>query len=302
MESSELPITTQNDLDLFSRWPMPRMPTSISSAYIIVVLAGDLCGPEVVLECIQVLRGLEENKPSIGKANLQNHLLGGCFIEANCSPLTEDNLVAVKAIDAVLGSGLLERHKEMATYGSLQPCFYVFDSLVVVSTLKTSVCRGTHLFIVRELTGSILLCGAQGVRWLWLVRATEPDSRAEVERCTPDISDKRIINLVGTIMSVAMLLRCSLNLPAEAKAVCVPLNDGLRAKDLGNNATTKEIGDAVVDELEKILKASEGMSYWNCRGCCLGHCGLTASRCAALESDLFVVGMHGGSLRIAFVS
>lgn len=56
-----------------------------------------------------------------------------------------------------------------------------------------------------------------------------------------------------------MLLRYSLALPAEAKAVedavKVALDGGLRTKDLGGNATTKEVGDAVVRELEKILKA-----------------------------------------------
>ena len=56
-----------------------------------------------------------------------------------------------------------------------------------------------------------------------------------------------------------MLLRYSLNLNKEAKAVedavRSALDGGLRSKDLGGNATTVEVGDAVVKELVKILKA-----------------------------------------------
>lgn len=56
-----------------------------------------------------------------------------------------------------------------------------------------------------------------------------------------------------------MLLRYSLNLHVEAKAVedavRAALDGGLRSKDLGGNASTKEVGDAVVKELAQILKA-----------------------------------------------
>jgi 3-isopropylmalate dehydrogenase len=56
-----------------------------------------------------------------------------------------------------------------------------------------------------------------------------------------------------------MLLRYSLNLTAEAKAVedsvRAALDGGVRSKDLGGNASTKDVGDAVVKELVQILKA-----------------------------------------------
>lgn len=75
----------------------------------------------------------------------------------------------------------------------------------------------------------------------------------------PDISGKGVVNPIGTILSVAMMLRYSLNLPKEAKAVeeavKAVIDNGLRTKDLGGNAGTKEIGDAVVAELTKALKA-----------------------------------------------
>lgn len=56
-----------------------------------------------------------------------------------------------------------------------------------------------------------------------------------------------------------MMLRYSLNLPAEAKAVEDAVRNaidaGLRTKDMGGNAGTKEVGDAVAAELAKLLQA-----------------------------------------------
>ncbi|KAL2164532.1 hypothetical protein VTH06DRAFT_3748 [Thermothelomyces fergusii] len=75
----------------------------------------------------------------------------------------------------------------------------------------------------------------------------------------PDISGKGIVNPIGTILSVAMMLRYSLNLPKEAAvvetAVKLAIDNGTRTKDLGGNAGTAEMGDAVVAELVKLLKA-----------------------------------------------
>ncbi len=69
----------------------------------------------------------------------------------------------------------------------------------------------------------------------------------------PDIAGKGIANPYGTILSVAMLLRYSLELPAEAqvveKAVADAITNGVRTADIaagGRPATTREAGDAVV--------------------------------------------------------
>ncbi|KAI1769005.1 hypothetical protein GGR53DRAFT_517459 [Hypoxylon sp. FL1150] len=74
----------------------------------------------------------------------------------------------------------------------------------------------------------------------------------------PDISGKGIVNPIGTILSVAMMFRYSFALPKEAdaieKAVKNVLDSGIRTKDLGGSAGTKEIGEAIVAELAKILK------------------------------------------------
>ncbi|RYP77535.1 hypothetical protein DL771_001108 [Monosporascus sp. 5C6A] len=75
----------------------------------------------------------------------------------------------------------------------------------------------------------------------------------------PDISGQGIVNPIGTILSVAMMFRYSLNLPSEAKAVedavRAAIDAGLRTKDMGGNMGTTEAGDAIVAELVKVLKA-----------------------------------------------
>jgi len=69
----------------------------------------------------------------------------------------------------------------------------------------------------------------------------------------PDIAGKGIANPLATILSAAMLLRHSLGLESEAAsieaAVAKTLDDGLRTPDLGGDATTVALGDAVIDRL-----------------------------------------------------
>ena len=73
----------------------------------------------------------------------------------------------------------------------------------------------------------------------------------------PDISGKGIVNPVAAILSTAMMLQYSLNLAAEAKiieeAVRKSIDSGVRTGDIGGKASTREVGDAVVKELEKLL-------------------------------------------------
>ncbi|KAL8950129.1 MAG: hypothetical protein Q9183_007545, partial [Haloplaca sp. 2 TL-2023] len=76
----------------------------------------------------------------------------------------------------------------------------------------------------------------------------------------PDISGKGAVNPVAAMLSTAMLLQYSLNLPEEAKAVEEAvrrtIDSGVRTKDIEGSATTKEVGDATAKELEKILSGS----------------------------------------------
>ncbi|KAI2630791.1 3-isopropylmalate dehydrogenase [Hypoxylon sp. NC1633] len=170
----------------------------------IVVFGGDHCGPEVVAEAVKVIKAVESSKPSVGKFNLQEHLLGGCSINAHGTPLTDEALSAAKLADAVLlgaiggpewGTGLvrpeqgiLRLRKEMQTYGNLRPCFFPSESLVELSPLKADVVRGTDFTVVRELTGGIYFGERKeafssgdddDVAW-----DTEQYSRSEIQRIT----------------------------------------------------------------------------------------------------------------------
>ncbi|PVH86795.1 3-isopropylmalate dehydrogenase [Cadophora sp. DSE1049] len=166
----------------------------------IVVFGGDHCGPEVVAEAVKVLKVIEAERPSAGKFNFQEHLLGGCSIDATGEPLTTQALEAAKAADAVLlgaiggpkwgtgkvrpEQGILALRKQMGTYGNLRPCNFASESLVDISPLKAEVCRGTNFNIIRELTGGIYFGerkedDGDGTAW-----DTEPYSRPEIERIT----------------------------------------------------------------------------------------------------------------------
>ncbi|KAF4460003.1 3-isopropylmalate dehydrogenase [Fusarium albosuccineum] len=358
----------------------------------IVVFAGDHCGPEVIAEAIKVIKKVEELSPTAGKFNLQEHLLGGCSIDKTGNPLTDEALAAAKAAHAVLlgaiggpewgtgtvrpEQGLLKLRSEMEAYGNLRPCFFASDALVESSPLKASVCRGTDMMLVRELTSGLYFgerkeydghkafdttvytkpeveriarlggylarirgdsrvisldkANVLATSRLWRQVVNEvfknefPDLKVEhqlidsaamimvknptqlngvmiapnlagdilsdeasaipgsigllpsaslsgipsapvsgiyepIHGSAPDISGKGIVNPIGTILSVAMMFRYSLNLAHEAKivedAVAAAIDAGLRTKDMGGSTSTVEAGDAIVAELVKILKA-----------------------------------------------
>jgi 3-isopropylmalate dehydrogenase len=69
----------------------------------------------------------------------------------------------------------------------------------------------------------------------------------------PDIAGKGIANPIGTILSGAMLLRHSLQLPNEAveieRAVEKVIADGVRSRDLGGQASTQDVTDAILARL-----------------------------------------------------
>ena len=69
----------------------------------------------------------------------------------------------------------------------------------------------------------------------------------------PDIAGKGLANPMATILSAAMMLRYSFALEEPAArieaAVARALANGVRGGDLGGNAGTREIGDAIVERL-----------------------------------------------------
>ncbi len=73
----------------------------------------------------------------------------------------------------------------------------------------------------------------------------------------PDIAGQGRANPVGMILSLAMLLRTSLGLDAEAQAVeeavAAVIGDGVRTADIASGGparSTSEVGQAIVERIE----------------------------------------------------
>jgi 3-isopropylmalate dehydrogenase len=81
-----------------------------------------------------------------------------------------------------------------------------------------------------------------------------------VHGSAPDIAGKGIANPLGSILSVAMMLRMTMNRPEDAdlleKAVASALSSGARTADIAESGARKfstvEMGDAVLSALEKV--------------------------------------------------
>src|SRR5471032_791093 len=81
-----------------------------------------------------------------------------------------------------------------------------------------------------------------------------------VHGSAPDIAGKGIANPLGSILSIAMMLRMTLNRPDDAnlleKAVDAALAAGARTADIAEpgatSLSTQEMGDAVLNALEKV--------------------------------------------------
>ncbi|KAJ4341287.1 3-isopropylmalate dehydrogenase [Ascochyta clinopodiicola] len=173
----------------------------------IVVLGGDGVGPEVIAEGIKVLKVIEKHTDV--SFNFQEHLFGGCSIDAHNNPLTDETLDAAKKADAIiLGAvggpkwgtgkvrpeqGILRLRKELGTFGNLRPCFFASDSLVEQSPLKADNVRGVNFNIIRELTGGIYFGDRKEDDGDGKAMDTEPYSVEEIER---------VVRLAGNLASV----------------------------------------------------------------------------------------------------
>jgi 3-isopropylmalate dehydrogenase len=132
----------------------------------IVLLPGDGIGPEIVAAARRLLDAL-------GDFEFEQHLVGGCSIDAGGAALTQDVLDACRAADAVLlgavggpkwdttdpeaprpEQGLLGLRKGMGLYANLRPV-RPSPALVGSSPLREERIAGTDLLVVRELTGGI---------------------------------------------------------------------------------------------------------------------------------------------------
>lgn len=141
----------------------------------IAVIKGDGIGPEIVTEAMKVLDRVAEKFGH--KFNYEQLLMGGCSIDANGVPLTEETVERCKVADAVLmGSiggntttspwyklpadrrpeaGLLGLRKALGLFANLRPCL-LFSQLSEACPLKAEIAeKGFDMLIMRELTGGL---------------------------------------------------------------------------------------------------------------------------------------------------
>ncbi len=136
----------------------------------LLILSGDGIGPEVMTEVRRLIYRM--GKARAVEFEEQDGLVGGCSIDRDGVPLTDQTMAAALAADAVLlgavggpkwdgvdfairpEAGLLRLRKEMELFANLRPAI-VFPALADASTLKREVVEGLDIVIVRELTGGV---------------------------------------------------------------------------------------------------------------------------------------------------
>ncbi len=119
------------------------------------------------------------------------------------------------------------------------------------------------VLVTENLFGDILsdeasvLTGSLGMLPSASLGADGPGLYEPVHGSAPDIAGQGIANPVGALLSAAMLLRHSLQLPTEAShleaAVAEALAEGIRTPDLRGNHTTAEVGLAVQRQLTTLV-------------------------------------------------
>jgi 3-isopropylmalate dehydrogenase len=112
------------------------------------------------------------------------------------------------------------------------------------------------VLVTENMFGDILtdeaavLAGSMGMLPSASLGGDGPGLYEPIHGSAPDIAGKGVANPLGTILSVAMLLRYSLKLEAEANsvehAVDLAITDGGRTRDLGGELNTREMADEVI--------------------------------------------------------
>ena len=136
----------------------------------ITLLPGDGIGPEVVAAGRAVLETVAQKAGH--QFTFEEHLIGGCAIDAQGAPLSDAALRACQASQAVLlgavggpkwddpnasvrpEQGLLALRKGLAAFANLRPV-KAYPALVAASPLKPEKLAGVDMLVVRELTGGL---------------------------------------------------------------------------------------------------------------------------------------------------
>lgn len=143
--------------------------------YRIASIKGDGIGPEIVTQAQKVLNSVASKYGH--EFEFTELLMGGCSIDVNGVPLTEETIETAKSCDAVLmGSiggdtrtspwyklepskrpeaGLLGIRKALKLFANLRPA-YLYPELKEACPLKDEVAdRGFDMMMMRELTGGL---------------------------------------------------------------------------------------------------------------------------------------------------
>ncbi len=120
--------------------------------------------------------------------------------------------------------------------------------------------RHFEVIVTENMFGDILsdeasmLTGSLGMLPSASLGGVGPGLFEPVHGTAPDIAGRGIANPLGMILSAALLLRHGLGRPEQAaaveSAVDGALAKGMRSGDLGGNATTAEMTEAVLEELK----------------------------------------------------
>jgi 3-isopropylmalate dehydrogenase len=133
---------------------------------------------------------------------------------------------------------------------------------VLVDTAAMKLVTGPaalDVVVTENMFGDILtdeasvLAGSMGMLPSASIGDGGPGLYEPIHGSAPDIAGKGIANPIGTILSAAMLLRHSLDLPAEAAAIEGAVHravaEGARTRDLGGSLTTSEMAAEILRRL-----------------------------------------------------
>jgi 3-isopropylmalate dehydrogenase len=128
--------------------------------------------------------------------------------------------------------------------------------------------RDFDVIVTENLFGDILtdeaamLSGSLGMLPSASLGADGPGLYEPIHGSAPDIAGKGLANPMGAILSVAMMLESSLDLPQAGNAVRAAvqraIDDGHLTADLGGSESTEEVGVAVLANLPAQLQAAVG--------------------------------------------
>jgi 3-isopropylmalate dehydrogenase len=128
--------------------------------------------------------------------------------------------------------------------------------------------RDFDVIVTENLFGDILtdeaamLSGSLGMLPSASLGDDGPGLYEPIHGSAPDIAGKGLANPLGAILSVALMLEWSLNLPEAGAAVRAAvesaIDDGHLTADLGGSESTSEVGAAVLDNLPAQLHAAVG--------------------------------------------